>query len=116
MSNLEISSLATREERIGVRRKRAETKLRLEKEAREGKKQEVVVVEEVSQGQQQTGASTAILERIRTETWDELTDVRVRFDDTENQRRIIEENNRLDRYEALQIEAVTSGRKPLQSR
>jgi dynein regulatory complex protein 1 len=111
MSNLEISSLATREERIGVRRKRAETKLRLEKEAREGKKQEVVVVEEVSQGQQQTGASTAILERIRTETWDELTDVRVRFDDTENQRRIIEENNRLDRYEALQIEAVTSGRK-----
>ncbi len=35
----------------------------------------------------------------------------VRFDDQENQRRIVEENNRLDRYEALQIEAVTSGRK-----
>ena len=35
----------------------------------------------------------------------------MRFDDQENQRRIVEENNRLDRYEALQIEAVTSGRK-----
>lgn len=40
-----------------------------------------------------------------------MTDIRVRFDDSENQRRIDEENNRLDRYEALQIEAVTSGRK-----
>merc|ERR1712070_989691 len=74
-----------------------------------GKKEEVQ--EEVSQGKQQVGTSTACLERIRTETWDELTDIRVKFDDQENQRRIVEENNRLDRYEALQIEAVTSGRK-----
>lgn len=45
----------------------------------------------------------AILERIRMETWEELTDIKVKFDDQENQRRIIEENNRLDRYDALQI-------------
>jgi dynein regulatory complex protein 1 len=69
------------------------------------------VQEEVFLGKQQVGKSNAVLERIRTETWDELTDIRVSFDDQENQRRIIEENNRLDRYEALQIEAVTSGRK-----
>ena len=65
----------------------------------------------MSLGKEQYGKSVAELERFRTETWDELTSILVRFDDQENQRRIVEENNRLDRYEALQIEAVTSGRK-----
>lgn len=86
--------------------------MRQEKEEQEGKKtKKDEIEEEVSMGKQQIGASTAVLERIRTETWNDLTDIRVRFDDSENQRRIAEENNRLDRYEALQIEAVTSGRK-----
>jgi dynein regulatory complex protein 1 len=112
MTTLEISSLTEQGDRINARRKRAEAKLRLEKEEAEGKKtKKEEVQEEVSLGKQQVGTSTAILERLRTETWDELTDIRVRFDDQENQRRIVEENNRLDRYEALQIEAVTSGRK-----
>jgi len=112
MTTLEISSLTEQGDRINARRRRAEAKLRLEKEEAEGKKtKKEEVQEEVSLGKQQVGTSTAILERLRTETWDELTDIRVRFDDQENQRRIVEENNRLDRYEALQIEAVTSGRK-----
>jgi len=112
MSTLEISSLTEQGDRINARRKRAEAKLRLEKEEAEGKKTKKEEVQvEVSLGKQQVGTSTAVLERLRTETWDELTDIRVRFDDQENQRRIVEENNRLDRYEALQIEAVTSGRK-----
>jgi dynein regulatory complex protein 1 len=111
-TTLEISSMTDQGERITARRRRAETKLRQEKEEAEGKKtKKEEVQEEVSMGKQQVGTSTACLERIRTETWDELTDIRVRFDDQENQRRIVEENNRLDRYEALQIEAVTSGRK-----
>ncbi len=33
------------------------------------------------------------------------------IDCSENERRIQDENERLERYEALQIEAVTSGRK-----
>jgi dynein regulatory complex protein 1 len=112
MSTLEISSLTEQGDRINARRKRAEAKLQLEKEEAEGKKTKKEEVQvEVSLGKQQVGTSTAVLERLRTETWDELTDIRVRFDDQENQRRIVEENNRLDRYEALQIEAVTSGRK-----
>merc|ERR1719482_942437 len=87
-------------------------KLWMEKEEAEGKKtKKEEVQEEVSLGKQQVGTSTAILERIKCETWNELTDIRVRFDDQENQRRVVEENSRLDRYEALQIEAVTSGRK-----
>lgn len=111
-STVEISGLPTQEERIAARRKRAETKLRLEKEEQEGKKtNKDEVEEEISLGTQQIGKSTAVLDRMRTETWEALTDIRVRFDDQENQRRIVEENNRLDRYEALQIEAVTSGRK-----
>lgn len=112
MSSLEISNLLSHEDRITARRRRAENKLKAEKEEAEGKKtKKDEVQEEVSVGKQQVGTSNAVLERIRTETWDELTDIRVRFDDQENQRRIVEENNRLDRYEALQIEAVTSGRK-----
>jgi dynein regulatory complex protein 1 len=111
-TTLEISSLTEKDDRINARRKRAEAKLRLEKEEAEGKKtKKEEVQEEVSLGKQQVGTSTAILERLRDQTWDELTDIRVKFDDQENQRRIVEENNRLDRYEALQIEAVTSGRK-----
>jgi len=109
---LDISTLASADERIAARRKRAEAKLRLEKEEAEGKKtKNDEIQEEASQGKQQVADSNAVLERVKTETWDKLTDIRVSFDSQENQRRIIEENNRLDRYEALQIEAVTSGRK-----
>merc|ERR1719183_1809349 len=96
MTTLEISSLTEQGDRINARRKRAEAKLRLEKEEAEGKKTKKEEVQvEVSLGKQQVGTSTAVLERLRTETWDELTDIRVRFDDQENQRRIVEKNNRL---------------------
>jgi hypothetical protein len=50
----------------------------------------------VSLGKEQYGTSLAELERFRTESWDELTSILVRFDDQENQRRIVEENNRLE--------------------
>lgn len=111
MSNTQdISALVTQEERIAARRQRAELKLKQDdSDGKKSKKDENA--EQVSLGKQQVGVSAAVLERLRTETWDDLTNIRVRFDDQENQRRIIEENNRLDRYEALQIEAVTSGRK-----
>ena len=50
----------------------------------------------MSLGKEQYGTSLAELERFRTESWDELTSILVRFDDQENQRRIVEENNRLE--------------------
>merc|ERR1719311_658617 len=112
MTTSEISSLTDREERIAARRRRAEAKLKREKEEAEGKKtKKEEVGEEESLGKKQVGDSTACLERLKTVTWNEITDICVKSDDQENQRRIIEENSRLDRYEALQIEAVTSGRK-----
>lgn len=74
----------------------------MEKEEAEGRKARHDEVEEVvSLGFDArrgiVSEKKAILERIRMETWE------VKFDDQENQRRIIEENNRLDRYDALQI-------------
>ncbi|OLQ06587.1 Dynein regulatory complex protein 1 [Symbiodinium microadriaticum] len=112
MNTLEISNLGSSDERIAARRQRAEAKLKQDKEEAEGKKtKKDDTAEQVSLGKEQYAKSVAELERFRTETWEELTSIRVRFDDQENQRRIVEENNRLDRYEALQIEAVTSGRK-----
>lgn len=47
---------------------------------------------------------------INQPAWNQITN-QAKLALQENQRRIVEENNRLDRYEALQIEAVTSGRK-----
>ena len=55
--------------------------------------------------------SLARLKAIKEETDQQLTDIRQNFDLQTNAANIVEENARLDRYEALQIEAVTSGRK-----
>jgi dynein regulatory complex protein 1 len=101
------------ESRIVARRKRAEQKLERDKEEAEGKKTgaEEAQAADVSRGRTQISESVARMEQVKTETWNGLTQVRVAFDDAENQRRIVEEAARLDRYEALQIEAVTSGRK-----
>lgn len=116
LSTMDIAALTDQSERVAARRRRAETKLRMEKEEAEGRKaRSDEVQEEVSLGFDArrgiVSEKKAILERMRTETWEELTDIKVKFDDQENQRRIIEENNRLDRYDALQIEAMTSVRK-----
>jgi len=111
---LDISGLADPDSRIVARRKRAEAKLKRDKEEAEGKKksgQEESAALDVSRGRTQTLESVARMEQVKTATWNGLTQVRVAFDDAENQRRIVEEAARLDRYEALQIEAVTSGRK-----
>ncbi|KAF4728361.1 hypothetical protein FOZ63_025682 [Perkinsus olseni] len=42
---------------------------------------------------------------------EEISNIKVDADDAENGRRIQDENARLDRYETLQIEAITSNRK-----
>eukprot|EP00396_MALV-II-16_sp_LP-1_P000175 gene175-64_t len=146
MSALDISGLPDREERVAARRRRAEARLRREKEEAEvlcsvfprlrdvnhiraehwrrcrvifsknkkskGKHKDAELgVEAQGLGQQEVSQATASLERLKDDTLAMLTDIRVRRDTEENERRVIEENARLDRYEALQIEAVSSGRK-----
>lgn len=110
LSTTEITALADREERIEARRKRAEAKLKRDQKEQEGIPEEEAKVDENVRTQAVREAA-AVLERNQAETDEKISDIRVQFDDTENQRRIVEENERLDRYEALQIEAVMSGRK-----
>eukprot|EP00397_Hematodinium_sp_SG-2012_P021688 GEMP01022425.1.p1 GENE.GEMP01022425.1~~GEMP01022425.1.p1 ORF type:complete len:682 (+),score=169.67 GEMP01022425.1:38-2083(+) len=116
LSTTEISALADRGERIEARRKRAEAKLKRDLKEQEGRNRGSVMEEGDDQVDQNVRTqavreAAAVLERNITETNEKISAIRVRFDDSENQRRIIEENARLDRYEALQIEAVMSGRK-----
>lgn len=113
LSASEISALTDKEERIEARRKRAEAKLKREKgrteDAPEEEKKERDDTNHVRANAIKDAA--AVLERQLTEADEKITDIRVQFDDADNQRRIVEENERLDRYEALEIEAVISGRK-----
>lgn len=89
-STLDISNLGSSDERIAARRQRAEAKLKQDKEEAEGKKtKKDDTLEQVSLGKEQYGKSIAELERFRTETWDELTSILVRFDDQEREREII---------------------------
>jgi len=108
---MEIANLPDREERIAARRRRAETKLRREKEEQEAHPDDLLEEQPQGLGKQRVAEASAFLERLQYDTTSDLSDIRVRFDNEENERRIIEENARLDRYEALQIEAVSSGRK-----
>ncbi|CAD7945555.1 unnamed protein product [Amoebophrya sp. A120] len=108
---MEIANLPDREERIAARRRRAEAKLKREKEELDDTGADLLEEQDQGLGKQMVSEATAFLERLQYDTTNDLTDIRVRFDNEENERRIIEENARLDRYEALQIEAVSSGRK-----
>ncbi|EER08673.1 NBP2b protein, putative [Perkinsus marinus ATCC 50983] len=53
----------------------------------------------------------AIVARTDADLIEEVTNIKAEADDSENSIRIENENARMDRYEALQIEAVTSNRK-----
>ncbi|CAD7962826.1 unnamed protein product [Amoebophrya sp. A25] len=109
---MEIAIIPDREERIAARRRRAEAKLRREKEDDTATgHQDLLEEQDLGIGKSKVGDAVAFLERLQYDTTADLSDIRVRFDNEENERRIIEENARLDRYEALQIEAVSSGRK-----
>jgi len=108
--------MSDREDRIEARRKRAEAKLKNDQKEQEGGKGIAEDEQAKEKNDQNVRAQAvreaqAVLERVKDEDFEKITQIRVTFDDNENQRRIIEENARLDRYEALQIEAVTSGRK-----
>lgn len=106
--------LPDRDERIAARRQRAQNKLRLRSggvEEQDISSSKALLEEPEGAGAKSVGTARASVERLTWETGRELSEIRVKFDSDENERRIIEENARLDRYEALQIEAVSSGRK-----
>ncbi|CEM02485.1 unnamed protein product [Vitrella brassicaformis CCMP3155] len=110
----------TAEERIAIRRKRVEARLKKEKEATEveGESPSAAAAggskrpsQTLSVGKQQVYDSFTLLEKVKKDTWDELTAVRQKGDEEENARRILEETARMERSEALEQECLLGARK-----
>ncbi|KAF1330534.1 Dynein regulatory complex protein 1, partial [Globisporangium splendens] len=100
-----------RESRIQARRNRIETRNASKDDEARKKEQLVGESKHMSRGQQQIADSLNQLDRRKLAGIQNVTSVRVHADDTENKRRIEEEERRHKRVEKLQQEAIASGAK-----
>lgn len=100
-----------RDSRVQARRNRIETRNASKDYETRKKKQLVGESKHMSRGQQQIADSLNQLDRRKLAGIQNVTSVRVQADDTENKRRIDEEERRHKRVEKLQQEAITSGSK-----
>lgn len=98
-----------RDDRIEARRQRREAAMRSFEEESISTEAEDTSGQELRTRAMQEAAG--VIERKLAETSEAITCLKVDFDDQENQRRIVEENDRLDRFESLQLETILSGRK-----
>ncbi|DAZ93719.1 TPA: hypothetical protein N0F65_009645 [Lagenidium giganteum] len=100
-----------RESRVQARRQRIEARnASIDDETRK-KKQQVAESKKMSRGQQQIADSLNQLDRRKLAGIQHVTSIRVQADDTENRRRVEEEERRHKRVEKLQQEAIDSGAK-----
>eukprot|EP00398_MALV-I-01_sp_L67-1_P000006 gene6-878_t len=109
-----ISQMESSDARIKARRQRAEALLKGREDSGNQNTKDSSTMHggaEACYADEQKLKSMARLKAIEEETNQKLIDIRQNFDLQTNAANIVEENARLDRYEALQIEAVTSGRK-----
>lgn len=100
-----------RETRVQARRNRIETRNASKDDETRKNKQLVGEAKRMSRGQQQVADSLNQLDRRKLGGIQHVTSVRVVADDTENKRRIEEEERRHRRVERLQQEAIASGAK-----
>jgi dynein regulatry complex protein 1 len=100
-----------REARVQARRQRIEVRNASKDDESRKKKQQVAESKRMSRGQQQIADSLNQLDRRKLSGIQHVTSVRVQADDTENKRRIEEEERRHRRVEKLQQEAIDSGAK-----
>ncbi|RLN97325.1 hypothetical protein BBJ28_00003424, partial [Nothophytophthora sp. Chile5] len=100
-----------RDARVNVRRQRLEARNASKDDATRKKQQQVAEAQRMSRGQQQVADSLNQLDRRKLAGIRHVTSVRVEADDTENRRRIKEEERRHQRVEKLQQEAIESGTK-----
>ncbi|RLN50254.1 hypothetical protein BBJ28_00003753 [Nothophytophthora sp. Chile5] len=100
-----------RDARVNVRRQRLEARNASKDDATRKKQQQVAEAQRMSRGQQQVADSLNQLDRRKLAGIRHVTSVRVEADDTENRRRIKEEERRHQRVEKLQQEAIESGAK-----
>ena len=100
-----------REARIKARRARIEQRKRDKDE--EGNPKRAIDGEGPgqSEGAKQTQQSLAHIDRVKAQSIESVTSIRVQADNAENQRRIREEDNRQNRLRRLQEEAIESGKR-----
>ncbi|ETW03088.1 hypothetical protein H310_05515 [Aphanomyces invadans] len=98
-----------RENRIHARRGRIEMRNANKDDENKKKKSSSSDTKKMSRGAQQIADSLNQLDKRKITGIQEVTDIRVRADDTENNRRINEEDRKQKRIEKLQQEAITSG-------
>ena len=103
---------ATREDRIKQRRLAIEKK-KAKRESAETKTTRDVSskAEDLGHGKKQTQSSLAHIDKVKAHSIEEVTTIRVEADNTENRRRIVEEDKRQERLRRLQEEAITSGKR-----
>ncbi|RHY64150.1 hypothetical protein DYB34_006214 [Aphanomyces astaci] len=98
-----------RENRIHARRGRIDTRNANKDDENKKKKSSSTDAKKMNRGAQQIADSLNQLDKRKITGIQEVTDIRVRADDTENTRRINEEDRKQKRIEKLQQEAITSG-------
>lgn len=62
-------------------------------------------------GKQKIKESKGLIERMKRETWNEVSDIKIQADDNENRRRMKEDKARYDRYQQIRNETIQSSTK-----
>ena len=72
---------------------------------------EIIQGFECVRGKQKIKESKGIIERMKRETWDEVSNIKIQADDNENKRRMKEDKARYDRYQLIRNETIQSSTK-----
>ncbi|OMJ86215.1 hypothetical protein SteCoe_12277 [Stentor coeruleus] len=72
---------------------------------------EIIQGLECVRGKQKIKESKGLIERMKRETWDEVSMIKIQADDNENKRRMKEDKARYDRYQLIRNETIQSSTK-----
>lgn len=72
---------------------------------------EIIQGFECVRGKQKIKESKGLIERMKRETWNEVSDIKIQADDNENRRRMKEDKARYDRYQQIRNETIQSSTK-----
>ena len=98
-----------RDERINARRLRIDARNASRNDEGKSKSRDAPELQELSIGKQQVRASLEMLDKLKSSTVENVTQIRLEADRNENERRVQEEKLLQGRLHALQREAVESG-------
>lgn len=72
---------------------------------------EIIQGLECIRGKQKIKESRGLIERMKRETWDEVSSIKIHADDNENKRRMKEDKARYERYQLIRNETIQSSTK-----